>query len=62
MKGSSMIFALFPGMEKTFFLIYFPRLRRVLVEKYGFEAEFYAHPLNTKFEEYFGGAKNEHIQ
>ena len=53
---------LFPGKEKTFFLIYFPRLRRVLVEKYGFEAEFYAHPLNTKFEEYFGGANNEYIQ
>jgi hypothetical protein len=54
--------ALFPDMEKTFFLIYYPRLRRILVEKYGSEAEFYAHPLNTKFEEYFGGVTNEHIQ
>jgi hypothetical protein len=47
---------LFPNKEKTFFLIYFPRLRRVLVEKYGIEAEYYDHPLNIKFEEYFGGA------
>ena len=54
--------ALFPGREKTYFLIYYPRLRRVLVEKYGFEAEFYAHPLNMKFEEYFGEVNNEHIQ
>jgi hypothetical protein len=53
---------LFPDKEKTFFLIYYPRLRRVLIEKYGYTAEFYAHPLNTKFEEYFGGIKNEHIQ
>lgn len=54
--------SLFPGMEKTFFLIYYPRFRRILVEKYGLKAEFYDHPLNTKFEEYFGGVNNEHIQ
>lgn len=54
--------ALFPDKEKTFFLIYYPRLRRVLIEKYGYTAEFYAHPLNTKFEEYFGGTNNAHLQ
>lgn len=53
--------ALFPGDEMTFFLIYYPRLRRVLVEKYGIEAEYYSHPLNIKFEEYFGGTDNENI-
>jgi len=53
--------ALFPGDEMTFFMIYYPRLRRVLVEKYGLEAEYYSHPLNFKFEEYFGGIGNENI-
>lgn len=53
--------ALFPGNEMTFFLIYYPRLRRILVEKYGLEAEYYSHPLNFKFEEYFGGTDNENI-
>jgi hypothetical protein len=49
----------FPENEKTFFLLYFPRFRRVLVEKYGLSAEYYQHSLNTKFEEYFGGTDNE---
>jgi hypothetical protein len=51
----------FPGKEKTFFLIYYPRFRRVLVEKYGVKAEYYDHQLNKKFEEYFGGAKNDKV-
>jgi hypothetical protein len=51
----------FPGKEKTFFLIYYPRFRRVLVEKYGLKAEYYDHQLNKKFEEYFGGAKDDKV-
>lgn len=54
--------SLFPDNELTFFMIYYPRLLRVLVEKYGIEAEYYSHPLNIKFEEFFGGGKNANIQ
>jgi|GEM_PF-960048 len=53
---------LFPSKEKTFFMIYYPKLRRVLVEKYGVGAEYYDHPLNTKFEEYFGSSADNKNQ
>ncbi len=53
--------SLFPGQEKTFFMLYYPRLRRVLIEKYGARAEFYDHQMNLKFEEYFGGVNEETV-